>query len=168
MIGRARHFDDAASQSVTIGDRGFPQGAAPRTACAWARSDDLGNGFYWYVSYGRDDAGAFSMGRHGTALWGGDRSDVIVADSVFALDEWRYTCCVYDGSVATVHIDGRPVIGPEPHRWSTTAGTANIGTYIDSPDCCLGLPRLHRRGANLVGGPERRLDLRRSTSRCAT
>ena len=131
-VGNGRLFD--ANSSIAIPDGAFSEGLAPRTACVWARSDNDGAAWYWFFAHGTGSnaQGGFALNRHGTQLecLGGDGSRSVLR-GVFAAGDrsWRYVCCSYDGTDATLWADGVPLL-IEERNWPIGLATGQIGSSV--------------------------------------
>jgi len=78
----------------------LPGGTAPRTLCAWAKSNSLAGGYRCIASYGSPNTDqAMFIGMNGTSLWaGGFGNDLSVPH--FWDNRWHFVALTYDGTTA--------------------------------------------------------------------
>jgi hypothetical protein len=119
---------DGSNQYGPIGTSGFPFGSSAGTLSGWANATSAaaGNG-NWIISYGSP---ATSQARfiglyNQTYYFGGYGNDITAVG--FQTNTWFNMVGVYDGTNASMYINGVLVSGPTAKTWNTVASTAQIG-----------------------------------------
>ncbi len=120
----------------------LPAGRAPRSLCAWARSESLAPGYRWIASWGTPAGNqAMFIGMRGTHLvgggFGGPEFDVSVAD-FWDTGRWHHIALTYDGVTARLYADGTEKASAAKH-WSLTPGAAYIGKQVNGAEYWNGL-----------------------------
>ena len=118
---------DGTNDYSTIATSGFPFGSSAGTLSAWAKTDTISGGNRCIVSYGSNNT---SLARllviiNSTYYFGGYAND-ITATGV-PLNTWFNMVGVYDGTNASMYINGSLVSGPTAKTWNAVASTAQIG-----------------------------------------
>ena len=118
---------DGVNEYAPIGTSQFPFGASPGTLSCWVKTNTISGGFSWIVSYGSANAGQSRfLGINGsTYYFGGYSSDITV--SGVPLNSWFNMVGVYNGTSASMYINGVLVSGPTALSWNTVASSAQIG-----------------------------------------
>lgn len=117
---------DGVDDYVTIGTTGFPFGASAGSICAWAYATSV-SGFGWIISYGTATTSQSRfLGRFDTTYYfGGYGNDITAAG--LTINTWFYMVGTYDGTNASLYINGDLVAGPTAKTWNTVANNAQIG-----------------------------------------
>lgn len=108
----------------------LPKGNTPRTMCIWERPGVAPNGLT-LIDYG----GMVVSQAFGLAVWNGFYrfygwgNDMNTAGPTPA-GVWTHVCGRYDGSTATIFINGSP-IGSSVRGWNTQGNTGLIGRNLD-------------------------------------
>jgi len=119
---------DGTNDYATIGTSGFPFGSSGGTLSAWANatSATVGNG-NWIISYGSTSTSQsrFIGIYNQTYYFGGYGNDITAIG--FQTNTWFNMVGVYDGTNASMYINGVLVSGPTAKTWNTVASTAQLG-----------------------------------------
>jgi hypothetical protein len=129
--GGALQFD-GGNDFVDLGNPpGLPSGAAPRSICAWATTDNLAGGWKVIVGYG-SPAGSQSNGfaRNGTLLSGFGYGNDLHVDDFWQTDVWYHFCLTYDGTTAILYGNGVQLLS-EAKDWNLTLSRARIGRQVN-------------------------------------
>lgn len=122
---------DGTDDYIPIGTSRFSYGSSPGTLSAWANatSATAGNG-NWIISYGTSVASqARFIGVYNqTYYFGGWANDITAVG--FQTNTWFNMVGVYDGTNASMYINGVLVSGPTAKTWNTIANTAQIGRQV--------------------------------------
>ena len=118
-------FFDGANDYINLPTNNLPYGSVPRTICCWFLANSLA--YEWAFSYGSPDGGASNalgivLGVITYAGYGG----VDVYGPVPSLNTWYYVCGVYNGSVASLYVNGS-LYTSSAKSWNTVQSTAQIG-----------------------------------------
>jgi len=116
---------DGANDYINLPTNNLPYGSVPRTICCWFLANSLA--YEWAFSYGSPAAGASNalgiiLGVITYAGYGG----FDVYGPVPSLNTWYYVCGVYNGSVASLYINGS-LYTSSAKSWNTVQSTAQIG-----------------------------------------
>lgn len=110
----AYNFDGSSQYLSITNPSGLPTGASPRTICAWAnpRSFPAASGTFIIADYGTAAAsssfGISLMNSAGTNQVGiTGHNDDLAANYTVPLNAWTHICGVYDGTTASLYIDGK-------------------------------------------------------------
>jgi hypothetical protein len=125
------YFNGSANASLVTGN--FNYGTNARTIMVWARATAF-NTFGHPFSYGTNSSGqatGIAQGSTGSA-WGTYSAGVefFSGGSAVALNTWYHVVTTYDGSNATVYVNGAVIVGPTAKSWSIVQSVANIGSYV--------------------------------------
>lgn len=100
---------------------GFPLGASPGTLSCWASAATISGGPMWMIGYGNNDTYlARMLGTQGTTYYFDGWNDAITASGA-SLDTWFNIVGVYDGTNASLYVNGTLVAGPTAKSWNTGA-----------------------------------------------
>jgi len=118
---------DGTDDYVPMGSTGFPFGSSAGTLSAWARTNTISGSFDFIVSYGSasTNVARFLGINNSTYLFGGYANDITA--SGVPLNTWFNMAGVYDGTNASMYINGVLVSGPTVKGWNTVASSAQIG-----------------------------------------
>lgn len=122
---------DGTDDYMPIGTTGFPYGSSSGTLSAWANatSATAGNG-NWIISYGNSAASqARFIGVYNQIYYFGGWTNDITAVG-FQTNTWFNMVGVYDGTNASMYINGALVSGPTAKTWNTVANTAQLGRQV--------------------------------------
>ncbi|HMY65176.1 MAG TPA: putative Ig domain-containing protein [Leptospiraceae bacterium] len=110
----AYNFDGSSQYLSITNPSGLPTGSSPRTICAWAnpRSFPAVSGTFIIANYGSATAsssfGLSMMNSAGTNQVGiTGYNDDLSANYTVPLNAWTHICGVYDGTTASLYIDGK-------------------------------------------------------------
>lgn len=110
----------------------WPEGAAPRSMCAWAKTDTIGAGWRWIAAYGSGGTGlAMFIGINGDSLYGGGYGDDIFKAGFWEVSEWRHACLTYDGTTARLYGEG-VLVASGSKTWNLTRSRAHIGRQVNN------------------------------------
>lgn len=118
---------DGSNDYAPIGQSGFPTGSSAGTLSTWVKSD-VTSGFRFIVSYGSPNVNsARFLGMNGTTyLFGGYGNDITFSGLVSGV--WFNMVGIYNGTNASMYINGTLVAGPTSKSWNTSANqTAQVG-----------------------------------------
>ena len=119
---------DGGDDYAPIGTSGFPFGSSAGTLSGWANATSAAAGnAYWIISYGSAAANQsrFIGIYNQTYYFGGYSNDITAVG--FQTNTWFNMVGVYDGTNASMYINGVLVSGPTAKTWNTVASTAQIG-----------------------------------------
>lgn len=129
---------DGTDDIAPIGSSNFPLVSSPSTLSAWAKTIIVSPGpkspssFRILVSYGRavENQARFIGIKNREFYFGGFGASAIFSDTIVPLNTWFNLTGVYDGSYASIYVNGQLVIGPISRVWNTVAETANVGRQV--------------------------------------
>lgn len=99
---------------------GIPGGTSPGTISCWASAATISGGPMWVIGYGNNDTSlARMLGTQGTTYYFDGWNNAITAEGV-TLDGWFNIVGVYDGTNASMYVNGTLVAGPTAKSWNTT------------------------------------------------
>ena len=118
---------DGTDDYAPVGSTGFPVGSSAGTLSAWARTNTITGSFRFIVSYGAasTNVARFLGINNSTYLFGGYANDITA--SGVPLNTWFNMAGVYDGTNASMYINGVLVSGPTVKGWTTNSGNASVG-----------------------------------------
>jgi hypothetical protein len=117
---------DGTNDYSTTGTSGFSFGSSAGTLSAWAKTNTLSN-IGWIVSYGSPNASQSRfIGIFNTTYYFGGYGNDITASGV-PLNTWFNMVGVYDGTNASMYINGVLVSGPTAKTWNTVASNSQVG-----------------------------------------
>ena len=119
-------FDGVNDYAPTT-TNGFPFGSLPVTLSVWARISTTGPTSNWIFAYGSPSFGASRfLGRFGnTYYFGGYADDITV--TLAPGDPWFNMVGVYDGSNASIYVNGVLVAGPTAVGWNAIPSQSALG-----------------------------------------
>ena len=121
---------DGSNDNVSIGTNGFSFGSSPGTLSAWAKTRDR-NSTRTIVSYGNaatNQARFLGIGQNNFYFSGYGSS---ISASGLSYDTWFNLVGVYDGTDASMYINGALVAGPtDRSSWNTVANNAGVGKNV--------------------------------------
>jgi C1A family cysteine protease len=123
---------DGKDDYVDCGDlQDLPSGRAPRTVCAWAKTDTIASGWRWIVSYGTGGQGqAMFLGMNGNSLYGGGYSDDLQLNGFWSPGIWQHVCLTYDGTTARLYANGQQVAS-SLKTWNLVLNRVCIGRQVN-------------------------------------
>jgi hypothetical protein len=123
---------DGVNDYAPIGTSQFPFGTSSGTLSSWARTSTVSGSWRWIVSYGSPNIPqARFIGINNSTYYFGGYGDDITASGVI-LNTWFNMVGVYNGTNASIYINGVLVSGPTAKSWNTVAGNAQIGRQISN------------------------------------
>lgn len=124
-------FDGVDDHAPTT-DNGFPFGSSPGTISCWAKAATVSGFYIWVFSYGSPSIGGSRfIGTSDATYYYGGYGDDITAPGV-TINTWFNMVGTYDGSVASMYINGVLVSGPTSKSWNTIAGTSTVGKQTNN------------------------------------
>jgi len=129
---------NGSTQYGPIGTTGFPFGTSPGTLSAWANTNTT-SGFRWIFSYGNANTSQSRFLGIGNSVYyfGGYGNDITYASLVSNV--WFNMVGVYDGTNASMYINGVLVVGPTAKSWNTIPGNAQIGRQVNNNEYWSGI-----------------------------
>jgi hypothetical protein len=125
---------DGSNDYAPIGTSQFPFGASPGTLSSWVRTNTISASYRWIVSYGQASGSQSRfLGFNGTTYYFGGYGNDITASGV-PLNTWFNMVGVYDGTNASMYINGALVSGPTAKSWNTVANNAQIGRQTNASE----------------------------------
>lgn len=111
---------------------GFGFGATSFTMSAWATANSMASTYAWIHSYGNPATSqARFIGRINNTHWFGGYGDDLAAGPAIVPNTWYNIVGVYDGSQATMYINGQKMVGPTTKGWNTNKLVARIGRQVN-------------------------------------
>jgi hypothetical protein len=125
---------NGSTQYAPIGTSAFPFGSSAGTLSCWAKTNTISGSFSWIVSYGTPGAGQSRfLGINASTYYFGGYGDDITASGVPA-NTWINMVGVYDGTNASMYVNGSLVSGPTAKTWNTVANNSQIGRQVNSTE----------------------------------
>jgi hypothetical protein len=125
---------DGTNDNVSIGTNGFSFGSSPGTLSAWAKTRDR-TSTGTIVSYGNaatNGARFLGIGQSNFYFSGYGSS---ISASGLSYDTWFNMVGVYDGTNASMYVNGALVAGPtDRSSWNTVASNAGIGKNVNNSE----------------------------------
>lgn len=126
---------DGVDDYGPIGTSGFSFGSSAGTLSGWAKATTANAGIgYWIISYG--SAGVSQsrfIGIYNQTYYFGGYINDITASGV-QLNTWFNMVGVYDGTNASMYINGVLVSGPTAKTWNTVSSNAQIGRQTNGSE----------------------------------
>jgi uncharacterized delta-60 repeat protein len=125
---------DGSDDNVSIGTNGFSFGSSPGTLSAWAATRDR-TSTRTIVSYGNAATnGARFLGVGASNFYFSGYGSSIAASGI-STDTWFNLVGVYDGTNASMYVNGALVAGPtDRSSWNTIVGNAGIGKNVSNSE----------------------------------
>ena len=131
IVGGALDFDGDGDYVDMGSPADWPDGAEPRSLCAWAKTDSVSAGWKWIAAYGSAGTGtAMFIGLTGTDLYGGGYADDIFVTNFWEVGVWHHIALTYDGTTARLYADGVEVTSAAK-AWNLIRGRAHIGRQVN-------------------------------------
>jgi len=119
---------DGVNDYAPFSTNGFTFGNSSFTLSAWARTYQLPNFWNWIISYGTglssqsrflglDDFNRYVFGGYGNDLF----------STAPTINSWFNITGVYNGSLASIYINGNLVAGPSAFSWNAVSSNAQLG-----------------------------------------
>ncbi len=133
------YFNGSANASLVTGN--FNYGTNARTIIVWARATNF-NTYGHPFSYGtnaNNQATGIAQGNTGSA-WGTYISGVefLSGGSSVAANTWYNVATTYDGTNASVYVNGAIIVGPSPRSINVTQNIAYVGRYVGAGEDWIG------------------------------
>jgi hypothetical protein len=124
---------NGTNQYGPIGTTGFPFGASPGTLSGWANTNTI-SGYHWILSYGTaNNAQSRFIGiGDSTYYFGGYGGSPDITYTGVLANVWFNIVGVYDGTNASMYINGVLKSGPSAKSWNTVSGNAQIGRQTNN------------------------------------
>jgi microcystin-dependent protein len=117
---------NGADTYCQINNTAFPSGTDPCTIITWAKPYTVSGSYQWIFTYGSANAHqSRSLGIFGASFIFSGYADDVTGGSLTA-DTWYQIAGVFDGSNATLYINGANITS-QPVAWNTVTDTAQIG-----------------------------------------
>ena len=123
---------DGNNDNVSIGTNGFSFGSSPGTLSAWAKSAGLSfsRTIFSYGNAETNGARFLGIGQNNFYFSGYGSS---ISASGLSYDSWFNLVGVYDGTNASMYVNGALVAGPtDRSSWNTVASNAGIGKNVSN------------------------------------
>jgi uncharacterized delta-60 repeat protein len=124
---------DGTNDNVSIGTNGFSFGSFAGTLSAWAKTRDR-TSTGTIVSYGSsvsNQARFLGVGQSNFYFSGYGSS---ISASGISTDTWFNLVGVYDGTNASMYVNGALVSGPTARSWTTVPSNAGIGKNVNNSE----------------------------------
>jgi len=131
-------FNGSASASLITGN--FSYGTNARTIIAWARPTAF-NTWGHPFSYGTNaNNQATGIVQNTGTAWGTYISgvDFINAAYTISTNTWYHVATTYDGTNATVYVNGVAIVGPSVKSINVTQSLAYVGRYVGTGEDWIG------------------------------
>lgn len=132
------YFNGSANVSLVTGN--FNYGTNPRTISVWARATAF-NTWGHPFSYGTNaNNQATGIAQNVGSAWGTYISgvDFINAPYTINLNTWYHVVTTYDGTNATVFVNGVAIVGPVVKSINVTQNIAYVGRYVGTGEDWIG------------------------------
>ncbi|MDD9952768.1 MAG: LamG domain-containing protein [Candidatus Woesearchaeota archaeon] len=131
--GTGAYLFDAGDYIDLAAPDDLPSGSDPRSMCAWAQADDIG-GFRWIMSFGKATTGqAMAIGQSGGTAYGSGWGADLTHTNVFPVGVWAHICLTYDGTTATLYVNGTSV-NSSTQSWNLVHDVAYVGRQVNSAE----------------------------------
>jgi hypothetical protein len=125
---------NGSTQYAPIGTSAFPFGSSPGTLSGWVKTNTISGSWGWIISYGSyTNSQARFIGINNSTYYFGGIADDITASGV-PLNTWFNMVGVYDGTNASMYVNGSLVSGPTAKTWNTVANNSQIGRQVNSTE----------------------------------
>ena len=125
---------DGSNDYAPIGTSAFPFGSSPGTLSGWVKTNTISGSWGWIISYGSyTNSQARFIGINNSTYYFGGIADDITASGV-PLNTWFNMVGVYDGTNASMYVNGSLVSGPTAKTWNTVANNSQIGRQVNSTE----------------------------------
>jgi hypothetical protein len=126
-------FDGSDDYAPTTAN-GFSFGSSPGTISCWAKTATILGSWSWIFAYGTPSLGASRfLGINGSDYYVGGYGADITASGV-PLNTWFNMVGVYDGTNASMYINGTLVSGPTPQSWNTVSSVSVVGRQTNNSE----------------------------------
>jgi regulation of enolase protein 1 (concanavalin A-like superfamily) len=132
QVGGALEFDGDGDYIDLGNPNEWPDGAEPRSMCAWARTLDVGSSWRWIAAYGSPNTSqAMFIGLNGATLYGGGYGNDLSVSGFWEVGVWHHIALTYDGSTARLYADGVELTSGA-RTWNLVRSRARIGQQVNS------------------------------------
>jgi hypothetical protein len=112
----------------------LPYGVSSGTIAAWARTNTISGGNAWIFSYGNPaNFQSRSIGINGNTYYYSGYTDSVSYTGV-SLNTWFYIAGVFDGTNATLYVNGVAVSSAVKSSWNTVQNNAQIGRQTNGSE----------------------------------
>jgi hypothetical protein len=125
---------DGSNEHAPMTTNGFPFGSSAGTISCWANVASVSAGFLWIVAYGNAAIGQSRfLGTNGNTYYYGGYGDDITASGV-TINTWFNMVGVYNGSTASIYVNGALVSGPTAKSWNTIANVSAVARQTNGAE----------------------------------
>jgi hypothetical protein len=118
---------DGSNDYAPTSTNGFPFGSAAGTISTWVKASQIDNNYRWVFAYGLDVLGASRfLGFNGSTYYFGGYGDDITAPG-FSSNTWVNLTGVYNGTTASMYVNGVLVAGATNKSWNTINNVSTVG-----------------------------------------
>ena len=127
-------FFDGSNDYAPIGTTGLPIGTSAGTLYAWAKTNTISGGYSWIISYGNPNCNQSRfLGINGSTYYFGGYSDDVIVSGV-PLSTWFNMVGVWNGTQASLYLNGILIAGPTSKSWSTISNNAQLGRQTNGSE----------------------------------
>lgn len=129
---------DGVNDYAPTSTNNFPLSYFPGTLSGWAKATSLSGVTSWIFAYGT--AAQYQsrfIGRLGSTFYAGGYNDDITYSSV-PLDTWFNITVTWDGTYASMYVNGSLVAGPTAKSWNTVSNVSYVGAQTGGAEFWVG------------------------------
>jgi hypothetical protein len=132
------YFNGSANASLVTGNFNYSTNA--RTIIVWARATSF-NTWGHPFSYGTNASNqATGIAQNNGSAWGTYISGVDFINSAYTIstNTWYHVATTYDGTNASVYVNGASILGPSVKSINVTQSLAYVGRYVGTGEDWIG------------------------------